>query len=106
MPIKKTRWMEERWARLCKNLCADFGPASAAKIIETIVCAIGGERVTIPSQADLQRHKRNRQIYAVFRGDYNEISARFGISVDIARRVVMQQRMIERLKNGEDDYSP
>lgn len=55
-------WSEERWNNLCKQLCADFGPASAAKIIETIVYTIGGERITIPSLQALQHRERDRRI--------------------------------------------
>ena len=97
-------WSEERLDNLCKQLCADFGPASAAKIIETVVCTIGGERITIPSIQDLQRRERDRKICTVFRGDYQEITARFDVSETTARRVVLKQRMIDRAR--DEEYSP
>ncbi len=98
-------WSEERWDGLCKQLCADFGPASAAKIIETVIATIGGERITIPTIQDLQRRERDRQIWSCFRGDYQEIMVRFSISETTARRVILKQRIIERSREPqkEDD---
>ncbi len=92
-------WSEERWDNLCKQLCADFGPASAAKIIETIVYTIGGERLTIPSIQDIEKRERDRRICNFHRGDYLETAARFNVHVNTARRVVLKQRMIERQKS-------
>lgn len=97
-------WSEERWERLTKRLCADFGPASAAKIIESIVYEIGGERVTIPNLQDLQRRERDRKICNVFRGDYQEITARFAVSETTARRVILKQHIIDRMK--DEKFSP
>jgi len=92
-------WSEERWDNLCTQLCANFGPASAAKIIETIIHTIGGERLTIPSIQDLEKRERDRRICNYHRGDYEETAARFGIHVNTARRVVLKQLMIERQKD-------
>jgi Mor family transcriptional regulator len=89
-------WGEERWDRLCRQLCENFGPASAAKIIETLVYTVGGERITIPSIQDLERRARDRKICDVFRGNYQECAIRFGLSETTIRRVVHKQQMIDR----------
>lgn len=88
----------DRWDTLVKQLCSDFGPDSTAKIIETIVYTIGGERITMPSIYDLERRARDRKICDVFRGDYREIAVRFALSMNQVRRIIKRQRMIDRSK--------
>jgi Mor family transcriptional regulator len=90
MPVNN-HWSEERWDSLCKHLCADFGPASAAKIIETIVYSIGGERLTIPSLQDIQDRERDRRICNQFRGD--NIAELHATTI---RRIILKQRIMDR----------
>lgn len=97
-------WSEERWDNLHKQLCADFGEASAAKIVETIVHTIGGERITIPSIHDLQCRERDRRVCNYFTGNYAETAQRFSMSERQARRIILKQRMLERDK--DEEYSP
>ncbi len=90
-------WSEERWERLTKRLCADFGPASAAKIIESIVYEIGGERVTIPNLQDLQRRERDRKICNLHTGDNtSELAVRFSLHENSIRRILLSQRFRQR----------
>ena len=91
-------WSEERWNRLVEQWCIDFGPESAAKIIQSSIVAIGGERITFPSLKDLERRERDRRICDFHRGDFSETAAHFGISDCTARRAVLKQRMLERDK--------
>ena len=99
-------WSEGRWDDLCKQLCADFGPEDAAKIIQTIVYTIGGERITLPSIQDLERRERDRRICDYHRGSIAETAARFNVSENTARRALLRQRIIDRNRIKEDDYSP
>ncbi len=101
-------WSDKRWDELCKQFCADHGPVVAAKIIQTIVNIRGGERITIPSIQDLERRERDRKIFSLFwgeyHGDYQAIALRFGISEATVRRIILKQRILERLK--DEEYSP
>jgi Mor family transcriptional regulator len=103
MPVNN-HWNEEQWMNLNKQICENFGPMLAAKIMETIITTIGGARITIPSIQDIERRERNRKICDVFHGDVQECAARFGVSGSTIRRVIMKQRMIDRTK--EEDDSP
>jgi Mor family transcriptional regulator len=89
-------WSEEKWLRLVEQWCADFGPDLAARIIQSTVAAVGGERLTIPSLQDLQTRERDRRICNYHRGDCAETSARFDVSVATVRRVLLRQKMIDR----------
>lgn len=91
-------WSEGIWTRLVKRWCSDFGPEAAAKIVESTIYECGGERLTLPSVADLARRDRDRRICNYHTGNYAETSARFSISETTARRVVLKQRMIDRSK--------
>ena len=103
---QNNHWSEECWDGLCKQLCADFGPALAAKIVETIVSSpIAGARMTIPTIQDLQRRARDRKICSLFTGDYIALAERFGLSETSVRRIVLKQRMIDRSRY-DNDYSP
>ena len=95
-------WSEERWDNLCKQLCADFGPASAAKVIETIVYTVGGERITIPSIKDLERRERNRRICNFHRGNVEETASHFNLHVETIRRILLQQRTLDRSRGTQD----
>lgn len=97
MPANR-HWGEERWDCLCKQLCENFGPEAAAKIIETIVTTIGGERITLPNLQDIEMRARNRKICNLYRGDYGEIMARFNISINTVRRILKKQRTISHEK--------
>ena len=95
-------WSEERWDRLTKRLCADFGPAAASKIIESIVYEIGGERVTFPSVKDLSRKQRNMRICRLFEkgSTYEELSVNFDLST------INIKRIIHRYDNGHGKDQP
>lgn len=94
-------WSEERWDSLCKQLCADFGPEAASKIIKTIIYTIGGERITLPSIQDLQKRERDRQICLLDRGDnHPELAERFQTSVRTVERAILKQRILDRQKQN------
>lgn len=102
MGVNNHKHSEVRWNRLVEAWCADFGPEAAAKIMQSSIAAIGGERMTFPSLRDLQRRERARRICTVFCGNYQETAARFDLSEEQIRRIIQKQRMIDRSKKEND----
>lgn len=100
-----SHWSEERWNRLIEQWCADFGPEAAAKIMQSSISAVGGERMTFPSLKDLETRERDRRICTLDLGNnHAELAERFGVHVCTIRRVILKQRMINREKaNGKGD---
>ncbi len=98
MPVNN-HWSEERWTRLVKRWCSDFGPEAAAKIVESTIYECGGERLTLPSLQDLQRRERDRKICDLFTGNnILELAERFRVEHKTIRRAVLRQRIIDRQK--------
>lgn len=83
----------EAWDKLCMRLICDFGEASGLRIIETIVHEVGGLRISMPDQKDLDRLARNRRICARFTGDnQKELAIMFHMSEINIRRVLDEER--------------
>lgn len=87
---------------LFRRLCRDFGEASGMAIIHTIVSEIGGLRVSIPDQQDLDRIERNRRICTRFTGDnIPELCILFNMSESNIRRVIDEERI--RLRRDAEE---
>jgi Mor family transcriptional regulator len=103
--LGNNHWSEERWQRLVEQWCADFGPEAAARIIQSTITAVGSERMSFPSIADLQRRERDRQICNLDLGDnHSELAERFGCGLRTVERVILRQRIMDRQRqNGSHE---
>lgn len=78
---------------LFRRVCAEFGEASGAAIVRTIVEELGGLRISVPDIHDLEREERDRRIRILFNGtNYSDLSERFGLSRSQVRNIIDGER--------------
>lgn len=83
-PGSSNHGLEELYNRLCEQQTL-----TPRVVMQVLVQTLGGERITIPSQGFLGRKERNGRIRNAFHGgNYRELSARFGLTEKMVRRIV------------------
>lgn len=72
-------------------LCERFQQASGEAIMRKFIIELKGSRISFPDYDDLSREVRNRKIRAAFKGNYTELSLRFGLDVSQVWRIVNEE---------------
>lgn len=79
----------EAFLRVVGVVTAELGEDVARRVLAIFVAEVGGERVVIPDEHDLNLQERNRRIRDRYRGhNAEELALRYGVSVSQVRRIV------------------
>jgi hypothetical protein len=72
-------------------LCERFQQASSEAIMRKFIMELKGSRISFPNWEDFYREERNQKIRAEFKGNYTELSLRFGLDVSQIWRIVNEE---------------
>lgn len=72
-------------------LCDRFQQASGEAIMRKFIMELKGLRISFPDWDDIHREERNRKIRNAFKGNYTELSLRFGLDVSQIWRIVNEE---------------
>lgn len=88
-------WWEgcESIQRFVHRMISEYGEPVGKSIARALCEEIGGQRISMPSLATLERLERNRQIRLAFNGrNYRELAIQYGLDERQIRRIVSETR--------------